>query len=134
MIYALLDKDGNESKWIHEIINRLDAHELLSKNHKKSGEKVLIPDEQDGQRRFKFALRINDMLLLDGPEGGDVLYRVQSTSINEIQLCPHSRLSIRGKERDVWTQIQTTDNLRKRNLRLVEISPIGELSIRPIDK
>lgn len=134
MVYAVLDKDGNEKKWIHEIITRLDAAELYSKNlhnvESRGEEKVLVPDEQDGKRRFKFALRKNDMLLLEGPEGEDELYRVQSFSESEIQLCEHTAQTVRQGlgNRTSWNRITSIDVIRRRNARVVEIAPDGEIS------
>jgi CRISPR-associated endonuclease Csn1 len=125
MVYAVLDKDGKEKKWIHEIVDRLTAHELLSAHRKQPGEKVLIPDEQEGKRRFKFALVKNDMLQLDGPKGSPVLYRVQSLSTNEIQLCEHNRAIVDTKTRTTWNRIQAIDAMRKRNAIRVVVSPDG---------
>ncbi|MDX1968252.1 MAG: type II CRISPR RNA-guided endonuclease Cas9 [Planctomycetaceae bacterium] len=127
MVYAVLDKDGKETRWVHEIIDRLTAHERFSANRRNEGEKVLIPDEQGGKRRFKFALMKNDMLLMEGPNGTDELYRVQSLSANEIQLCEHNRANIEKTQRTEWTRIRTVDNLRKRRAHPVQISPIGDI-------
>ena len=128
MVYAVLDKDGNEKKWTHEIITRLEAHERLSANHNQPGEKVLIPDEQDGKRIFKFALVKNDMLLLEGPDGEDELYRVLSFSDSEIQLCEHNLAQLDKSARTKWNRITSTNKLRIRNARKVEVTPIGEVN------
>lgn len=125
MIYAVLDKDGNENKWIHEIITRLDAHEALSANRDQPGEKVLIPDEQDGKRRFKFSLVKNDMVLLEGPDGEDELYRVQKLSSNEIQLCEHWRPTVTNDLRTSWNRISSIDTFRKRRARKVAVAASG---------
>jgi CRISPR-associated endonuclease Csn1 len=127
MIYAVLDKDGNEVRWEHEIITRLEAHERLSANHKKAGEKVLVPTETE-TRKFKFSLRKNEMLLADGPNGDRVLYRVQSISVGETQLCPNNLSSIQGKARSRWNQIRPCDNLRKYKARKVNVDPLGEIT------
>ena len=129
MIYALMDKNGNETKWIHEIINRLQAHERLSANRGQAGEKVLIPDEQDGKRRFQFSLVKNDMLLLEGPDGEDELYRVTSISADEIQLMEHNQPHLEKKDRTPWNRIRTPDTFRKRNARKANLSPLGDLSL-----
>jgi CRISPR-associated endonuclease Csn1 len=129
MIYALVDDNGNETKWVHEIITRLDAHQRLAASRGKPGDRVLLPDEQNGRRRFKFALVKNDMLLLEGPDGQDELFRVQNLSQGEIQLCPHHRTSIQGAERNSTNRITSIDRLRHRKARKVTVSPIGE--IRP---
>lgn len=130
MVYAILDKDGNETKWVHEIITRLEAAERYSENLKKvdtrGDEKVLIPDEQGGKRRFKFALRKNDMVLVEC-EFEKNLFRIQKMSKGEIQLCPHNIPSIQGTERNRWNQITNVERLRERNCEIVEISPNGEL-------
>lgn len=126
LIYAILDKEGNEVRWEHEILDRLTAHQNFSQNHGKPGEKVIIPNETE-TRKFKFALRKNDMLLAQGPDGTDVLYRVQALSQNEIQLCEHQVPNIRGKQRNRWNQIQSIDNLRKYQTRPCILSPIGEI-------
>jgi CRISPR-associated endonuclease Csn1 len=127
MVYAVLDKAGKETKWIHEIIDRLTAHERWSANRKQPGEKILIPDEQNGKRRFKFALMKNDMLLLEGPDGGDELYRVQKLSANEIQLCEHNRTTVGPTDRTSWNRISSIDTLQKRNARKVLVTPDGEI-------
>lgn len=126
MVYAIVDKDGNETRWVHEIITRLEAHEFLSANHGTAGEKVLIPQEAE-TRKFKFSLRKNDMLEADGPNGDRVLYRVQKLSQGEIQLCPHNQLSIQGKARNRWNQIQSIDNLRKYRIQKVNITLSGRV-------
>lgn len=130
MVYAVLDKDGKETKWVHEIIDRLTAHERLSANRKQPGEKVLIPDEQNGKRRFKFALLKNDMLLLEGPNGTDELYRVQSLSADEIQLCEHNTTNVEKKLRTEWNRIRSVDALRKRRASPVHVNPIGEIALK----
>lgn len=129
MIYAVLDKDGKETKWVHEIIDRLAAHERLSANRTQTGEKVLIPDEKNGKRRFKFALVKNDMLLLEGPDGIDELYRVQKLSASEIQLCEHSRAIIGPTDRTPWNRISSIDTLQKRKARKVQLTPCGDIVI-----
>lgn len=126
LIYAVLDKDGNEARWEHEILDRLTAHQNFSQNHGKSGEKVIIPHETEN-RKFKFALRKNDMLFVQGPDGTEVLYRVQAVSQNEIQLCEHQIPNIRGGQRTPWNRITGTDNLRKRRARPVTVTPAGEI-------
>jgi CRISPR-associated endonuclease Csn1 len=125
MIYALLDKDGKEVRWEHEIITRLEAHERLSANHNQKGEKVLIPGES-ATRKFKFALLKNDMLLAQGEDGRDVLYRVQKFSQNEIQLCLHTKTTVTNEERTRWDRISSVDTLRKRNARKASVSAAGE--------
>ncbi|HWL10643.1 MAG TPA: type II CRISPR RNA-guided endonuclease Cas9 [Planctomicrobium sp.] len=129
LIYAVLDKDGNEVRWEHEILDRLTANQNHSRNHGKLGEKVLIPEETE-KRKFKFALRKNDMLRVQGSDGTDVLYRVQAISIGEIQLCPHNKSLIRGKERNPRNQVRAIDSLRKYNARPCVVSPAGEIQER----
>ena len=96
-----------------------------------SGEKVLLPDPNDfddnKKRVFKFALVKNDTVTLEGPEGDDVLYRVQKLSQGEIQLCPLQVPSIQGKARSKWNQIRTIDNLRIWKLRPTAVSPTGNI-------
>lgn len=116
MVYAVLDKNGKELKWEHEIITRLEAHERYAANHKVEGEKILIPNETE-TRRFKFSLMKNDCLLLQGPTGDDVLYRVQKLSQNEIQLCAHNVATVTTETRSPWDRISSIDSLRKRNAR-----------------
>jgi CRISPR-associated endonuclease Csn1 len=124
MIYAVLDKDGKEIKWEHEIVTRLEAHERFAANHKKPGEKVLLPKETE-TRRFKFSLMKNDCLLLKGPDKEDVLYRVQKLSQNEIQLCEDYRSTISTDQRTPWNRISSIDSLRKRNAKKAAVSLIG---------
>lgn len=131
MVYAILDVQGNETRWVHEIITRLEAAERYSANLKqvnsRGSEKVLIPDEQNGKRRFKFALHKNDMLLLDGPEGEKILYRVQKLSKSEIQLCENYVPTITNADRTPWNRITGLDNLRLRNAIPVVVTPAGML-------
>ena len=131
MVYATLDKEGRETKWTHEIIDRLTAYQRLSDNKNRTGEKVLIPDEQGGKRRFKFALVKNDTIELDGTgelEGERVLYRVQKLSEREIQLCPLSRPSRDNKTRTSDDRITSVDRLRKRHCDVISVSPSGTSS------
>lgn len=129
MIYAVVDKDGNETKWEHKVISRLEAHERKSRNHKLSGEKVLLPDpsdfDDDKQRIFKFALCKNDTVLLEGPDGEEVIYRVQQLGQKEVQLCPIEWTVMDKKLRTPWNRITSIDSLRKRNLRAIVVSPCG---------
>lgn len=131
MIYAVVDDDGKEIKWEHKVITRLEAHERKSRNNHVKGEKVLIPDpsdfDDDKTRIFKFALVKNDTIMLEGPDGEDVPYRVQSLSQSEIQLCPVATPSVRGKARSKWNQIRSFDTLRQWNCRTIRISATGNV-------
>jgi CRISPR-associated endonuclease Csn1 len=124
MIYAELDEKGNEVRWFDKIVTRLEAYERLSANRSKQGEKVLIPEESE-TRRFKFSLRRNDALLLEGPDGKDILYRIQNISKGDIQLCEHIFPIV--PKQDKWNRIRSMDTLRRRNIRRVIVSPIGEV-------
>ncbi|SFH58228.1 type II CRISPR RNA-guided endonuclease Cas9 [Planctomicrobium piriforme] len=126
LIYAIVDKDGNEIKWEHEILDRLSAHRLLSANHGKPGEKVLLPNGSE-KRKFKFALRKNDMLLAQGPDGQDVLYRVQKFSQDEIQLCEHSLSTVTNETRTPWNRIRSAETLRKFGTHRVVVTLTGEM-------
>jgi CRISPR-associated endonuclease Csn1 len=107
----VVDAQGQEIRWEHEILTRLS-------------------NQSDPDRRFKFALVKNDLLLLTGPDGTDVLYRVQKLSQGEIQLCEH-RFGLTEKDmRTKWNQIQNIDRLRTRNARPVEVAPLGEIRLR----
>lgn len=124
MVYAVLDAAGNEIRWEHEIITRLEAHERLSANHGRPGEKVLIPKETE-TRKFKFALRKNDMIEADGPDGTRVLYRVQNLSVGEIQLCDHHLSTILKPNRTAWDRITNIDKLRLRNANFAQLNALG---------
>ena len=126
MVYAILDEDGNEVRWEHEIITRLEAHERLNANRGKPGESVLAP-APDEPRQFKFALVKNDMLELDGPDGERFLYRVQSLSASEIQLCEHNIPNIRGANRTPFNRITGINSLRTRNAVVVTVTSIGQV-------
>ncbi|WP_437222001.1 type II CRISPR RNA-guided endonuclease Cas9 [Planctomicrobium sp. SH661] len=126
LVYAVLDKDGKEVRWEHEILDRLTAHQNFSRNHGKPGEKVLIPNETES-RKFKFALRKNDMLLAQGPDGTEMLYRVQKFSQNELQLCEHHLTTVTNDQRTPWNRITSIDNLRKRGAKPVNLSPDGTI-------
>lgn len=135
MVYAVLDKDGNETKWEHDIIDRLTAYQRLSENKGKPGEKILIPDEQEGRRRFKFALLKNDTIELDGTgefAGQRVLYRVQKLSQSEIQLCPLNWTGV-NPQKGATSQARSSDNritstttFKERNAVVVKVSPSGQ--------
>lgn len=129
MIYAVVDKNGNEIKWEHKVITRLEAHERLNRNRKQSGERILIPSpddfSDDKTRIFKFALCKNDCVLMQGPGDASVVYRVQSLGQAEIQLCPTNVPGLRGKERSPWDRITSIDSLRKRDARPAVVSASG---------
>jgi CRISPR-associated endonuclease Csn1 len=98
----------------------------MAAHQKKAGEKVLIPSEREN-RRFKFSLMKNDCLLLAGPDGEEVLYRVQSLSGSELQLCPHSQTRVMPAKRTSFDRITSMDSLRKRSARKVEVDAIGAI-------
>lgn len=133
MIYAVVDADGNEIKWEHKVITRLEAHERKSRNQKLAGEKILIPEthefNDEKQRQFKFALCKNDTLMLQGANGTNEIYRVQSISQNEIQLCPLEWQIMPKDKRGTDNRICAIDALRHRNPRLITISPSGKLKL-----
>jgi len=133
MIYAVVDDDGNEIRWEHKVITRLEAHERKSRNKHVKGEKVLIPDptdfDDDKTRIFKFALVKNDTVMLQGSDGENVLYRVQKLSQKELQLCPLATPSIQGKARNKWNRIGSFDMFRQWNLRRLIISPTGDCQV-----
>jgi len=130
MIYAIVDENGNETKWEHKVITRFEAHERLNTNRKQDGERVLLPSPEDfadnKQRVFKFALCKNDMLLVLGKDGTNELYRVQSLGDSEIQLCPDHIPGLRGRDRTQWDRISSIDSLRKRKAKCVHLSPAGK--------
>lgn len=164
MLYAVLDADGQELRWEHEIITRREAYHRLSmngggrkisRNLRKQGqasipapateepapERVLIPRTTEellamdnppfklkpGQVvRYLFTLVKNDMVQLDGPDGGPTLYRIQKLSESEIQLCEHTRTTITNADRTTWNRIQSLETIRKRDIQKVKISPIGK--------
>lgn len=139
MVYAVLDKDGKELRWDHEIVTRLDAHLTLNTNRTNSGERVLVAKTSEQLRvawklkpgqsvNFLFSLMKNDCLLLNGPNGTDVLYRVQKLSDDELQLCEHMRVTIAIPDRTTWNRLRSIDSLRKRNARKVRVSPLGEIT------
>ena len=160
MIYAIVDKDGKEVRWEHEIITRLDAHLRLSANGGGRGrrkdvesadktitppERILTPRTSEEIRdmaeppfklkpsellRFLFALVKNDMVELDGPEEIRSIYRVQSISADEIMLCEHPRSNVGISDRTPWNRIRTVSKLRDRNLRRVLITPLGTCADR----
>lgn len=127
LIYARIDEGGSETRWEHEIVDRLTANRELSAHKHAEGEKVLIPRETP-TRRFKFALCKNDMLLAHDENGIEQLYRVQKFSANEIQLCEHTKGTVEKRERTPWNRITSVDNLRKRKARPVHVSPAGDIS------
>jgi CRISPR-associated endonuclease Csn1 len=157
MIYEIRDRHGKFRRWRDDIITRLDAHQLLARRRKLplEEEKVLVPKTaQELQAKFKlkagetvhflFALRRNDMLLLQGPEGADVLYRVQRLSQSDIQLCEHYVPTIKKEktEKEKKTKeisgdsnrISSIDSLRERNVRVVKVSPLGTISLTRADQ
>ena len=122
-----------QPSWEHEIADRLTVHRRLSAARRSGdgrahGRDALPIDEQDGRRRFLFALVANDTVELDGTaerEGERVLYRVQSLSQNEIQLCPLNWTTVTTDRRDPDNRIRTVETLRKRRCRPVQVSPAG---------
>jgi CRISPR-associated endonuclease Csn1 len=159
MIYAILDKEGKEVRWEHEIITRLEAHLRLAANgggKKRRGgtanrtpadipERVLIPRTTEeleamddppfklkkGERTlFKFALRKNDMVELDGPDERRSVYRVQSFSESEIQLCEHQRTVIDTSSRTPWNRVTSLSRLMQRGVTPLRISMLGPHEFR----
>lgn len=72
-------------------------------------------------------LRKNDMIELDGAAGERTVYRVQKLSSSEIQLCEHHSQGISGKDRNTTNRVTSIDALRQRSLRVLNISPSGEV-------
>lgn len=160
MIYAILDKDGQEIRWEHEVITRLDAHLRLSANgggrnrsrHEDAdkrtsepAERILIPRTADEIRAmaeppfrlkpqeslgFLYSLVKNDMVELDGPDGNRSVYRVQSISSGEIMLCEHVRSNVGTSDRTAWNRIRTMVKLRDRNLRRIRVTLLGSIADR----
>jgi CRISPR-associated endonuclease Csn1 len=157
MIYELRGSDGTVIRWDHEVISRLDAHQRLVASRanvrieadgthaakQSSGvEKILIPRTADeiraieeppfrlkpGEQLFYVCtLRKNDMIELDGSSGDRTVYRVQNLSTAEIQLCEHHLQTMSGSDRNKTNRITAIDNLRKRSMRCLNVSPSGEL-------
>jgi CRISPR-associated endonuclease Csn1 len=157
MIYAILDKDGKEIRWEHEIITRLDAHLRLSANGGGRGrgkgatfpddaspppERVLTPRTADEIRdmadppfklkpgellRFLFALLKNDMVELDGENGMRQVYRIQKMSLNDLQLCEHARAIADKDSQTALNRIRTMESLRKRRIHKIRVSPLGKI-------
>jgi CRISPR-associated endonuclease Csn1 len=145
LVYEILDQNGQVKSWKHEIVTRLDGHLNLNQHRKGKAERVLIPKtteavqvawklKPDESIRFLFSLRRNDMLLAAGPDSEDVLYRVQSLSDSEIQLCEHNRATVSGTDRNTWNRVTSIDALRKRKARCVAISPMGEIRELYLDR
>lgn len=138
MVYEILDAQGHVRAWKHELVTRLDAHLNLSQRRDRTTDRVLIPkstaDAQSAWKlkpgetiRFLFPLRRNDLLLAEGPHGDDMLYRVQSLSESEIQLCEHNQTTVTGTDRSTWNRITNIDSLRKRSARTVRVSATGDV-------
>lgn len=157
MIYSILDKDGKEVRWEHEIITRLDAHLRLSANGggrgRKTGneqpssadrppERILTPRTTEEIRdvvdppfklkpgeslQYLFALVKNDMVELDGPEGKRTIYRLQKLSVSELQFCEHMRSIISNEERTPWNRISSLATLRSRRIQVVAVDPLGRV-------
>ncbi|WP_459557381.1 type II CRISPR RNA-guided endonuclease Cas9 [Lacunimicrobium album] len=141
LVYAVLDEKGEVVQWKHEVISRLDAHQRMAANKHlpKGTEKILIPKQFEQEidpkakknrgLRFLFAIKKNDMLEVLDEGDHRSIYRVQKLSEGEIQLCPHVIPTIANDQRTKWNQIQSTDNLRKRMSRKVQISVLGEIRV-----
>jgi|GEM_PF-163874 len=80
----------------------------------------------DDSIRFVCAFRKNDLLELDVSDGR-LIYRVQNFSTGEIQLCEHFRQIVDKKDRNTSNRITATDALRRRRLRVVHVTPSGEI-------
>jgi len=105
-------------------------------------EKILVPRSADEIRAMNDApfrlkpteqvayigsLRKNDMIELDGGMGDRMIYRVQSLSSTEIQLCEHQLQGISGKDRNTLNRITSVDSLRRRSMRFLNVSPAGDV-------
>ncbi len=147
MIYEIRGHEGNVVRWDHELISRLEAHQRLVAAQatgagNNDGEKILLPRTAAEIRAMQAApfrlkpneevvhictLRKNDMIELDGPNGERTVYRIQSLSSSEIQLCEHEVPLVTGKDRNTTNRITSIDGLRRRSLRLLTVSPSGEV-------
>ncbi|WP_162006842.1 type II CRISPR RNA-guided endonuclease Cas9 [Roseimaritima sediminicola] len=128
LIYGVMGKDGNEKKWEHEVIDRQTAYQRLANSPRRHGERILVPDEQGGRRRFQFAIRKNDCLELDDENGDRAIYRVVNISADEIQLSPLNLPRVEKEDRNKWNRVRSTTDLKSRNARPVEITPAGQVS------
>lgn len=136
VVYADLDEKGNQIRWKHLVVTRLEAYERMaaaqrarrakadSSSPTPKSLKIVQRDLGDG-KRFLFSLMADDCLELDDEEGKRAIYRVAKISAGEIQLWEHWRAKPDNSQRTVWNEIRTADSLRRRGARKVVVLPTG---------
>lgn len=73
-VYAILDKNGRETKWVADTISLFDAYERLNHN------KPIVNRDHGPNTVYKFTLYKNEFLLYTAPNGKTVLKRVYKLS------------------------------------------------------
>lgn len=73
-VYAILDKDGREIKWVAETVTLFDAYERLVRHQ------PIVNRDHGPNTVYKFTLYKNEFLLFTAPNGETVLKRVYKIS------------------------------------------------------
>jgi hypothetical protein len=71
---AVLDKDGNETKWEGTIVTMIEAYQ-----RKRRKEPIINRNHGEG-KRFKFSLGLNEYFMMKDSQGIDRLYVVRVIS------------------------------------------------------
>lgn len=77
-VYAVLDKNGRETKWVADTVTLFDAYERLIHN------KPIVNRDHGPNTVYKFTLYKNEFLLYNAPDGSTVLKRIFKFSDQEI--------------------------------------------------
>ena len=83
-VYAVLDKDGRETKWVAETVTLFDAYERLI-NHQS-----IVNRDHGPNTVYKFTLYKNEFLLYTPPNGETVLKRIYKLSGQRIGWGDHN--------------------------------------------
>jgi CRISPR-associated endonuclease Csn1 len=136
-VFAVLDKDGNETKWEGRLVSTYEAMQRLrAKNDGK--ESVIVQRDHGEGTRFKFSLSSGDVIELDDGDGRRVcVVRTvsQEGELNGRRRAPvvafvamtDSRLKKDIKAAKAWG-VNPINTFRKYGCRKVVISPIGEVA------
>ncbi len=122
-IVAVLDDDGNETKWEGHLVSRFDAATRL-----RNGQPVIQHDHGPG-RQFKFSLTGSEHVRMNHDGEGPKIYRLNGISSGDLEFVLHSDarpITIRKKIKGARVR-SSSAGLKKYECEKVVISPIGDV-------
>lgn len=125
IIFAVLDKAGNEKKWDDEPVTRLECYQRMSQH---PGQEIVQRELGPG-RHFKFSIASGDFLELDAENDLREIYRVANVSKGEFELRLHADARTAKELRTPGGgRIRANaEKLRRLRARKVSVTPLGEL-------